>query len=95
MYSGAGASAGHGEKGAPGLLATRGRLEIADVVQQVAKMSWRVHGRTKEDGYKAERINWQAIADIRQRLTIPVIANGETGTTKARRNAWRSPAVMR
>jgi tRNA-dihydrouridine synthase C len=36
-----------------------------------------VHGRTKEDGYKAERINWQAIGEIRKRLTIPVIANGE------------------
>lgn len=36
-----------------------------------------VHGRTKEDGYQAERINWQAIGEIRQRLTIPVIANGE------------------
>ncbi len=36
-----------------------------------------VHGRTKEDGYKAERINWQAIGEIRQRLTIPVVANGE------------------
>lgn len=36
-----------------------------------------VHGRTKEDGYKAERINWQAIGEIRKRLSIPVIANGE------------------
>ena len=36
-----------------------------------------VHGRTKEDGYRADAINWQAIGDIRQRLRIPVIANGE------------------
>lgn len=36
-----------------------------------------MHGRTKEDGYKAERINWQAIGEIRKRLSIPVIANGE------------------
>ncbi|WP_312464826.1 tRNA-dihydrouridine synthase, partial [Pantoea endophytica] len=35
------------------------------------------HGRTKEDGYRAESINWQAIGEIRQRLRIPVIANGE------------------
>ncbi len=53
------------------------QFEIADAVQQAGATELVVHGRTKEDGYKAERINWQAIADIRQRLTIPVIANGE------------------
>lgn len=53
------------------------QFEIADAVQQAGATELAVHGRTKEDGYKAERINWQAIADIRQRLSIPVIANGE------------------
>lgn len=53
------------------------QFEIADAAQQAGATELAVHGRTKEDGYKAERINWQAIADIRQRLTIPVIANGE------------------
>ncbi|MFS2223307.1 tRNA dihydrouridine(16) synthase DusC [Pantoea sp. B65] len=53
------------------------QFEIADAVQQAGATELAVHGRTKEDGYKAERINWRAIADIRQRLTIPVIANGE------------------
>lgn len=53
------------------------QFEIADAVQQAGATELVVHGRTKEDGYKAERINWQAIADIRQRLSIPVIANGE------------------
>ncbi|STS92039.1 tRNA-dihydrouridine synthase C [Klebsiella variicola] len=46
-------------------------------VQQAGASELVVHGRTKEDGYKAERINWQAIGEIRQRLTIPVVANGE------------------
>ncbi|MFP5595187.1 tRNA dihydrouridine(16) synthase DusC [Kluyvera sp. 142486] len=53
------------------------QFEIADAVQQAGATELAVHGRTKEDGYKAERINWQAIAEIRQRLSIPVIANGE------------------
>lgn len=53
------------------------QFEIADAVQQAGASELVVHGRTKEDGYKAERINWQAIRDIRQRLNIPVIANGE------------------
>ena len=52
-------------------------LEIADAVQQAGATELTVHGRTKEDGYKAERINWPAIGEIRQRLSIPVIANGE------------------
>ncbi len=53
------------------------QFEIADAVQQAGATELAVHGRTKEDGYQAERINWQAIGEIRQRLTIPVIANGE------------------
>lgn len=53
------------------------QFEIADAVQQAGATELAVHGRTKEDGYKAERINWQAIGEIRQRLRIPVIANGE------------------
>ena len=53
------------------------RFEIADAVQQAGASELVVHGRTQEDGYKAERIDWQAIGEIRQRLTIPVVANGE------------------
>ncbi len=33
------------------------RFEIADAVQQAGASELVVHGRTKEDGYKAERIN--------------------------------------
>ena len=53
------------------------RFEIADAVQQAGASELVVHGCIKEDGYKAERIDWQAIGEIRQRLTIPVVANGE------------------
>ena len=53
------------------------QFEIADAVQQAGATELVVHGRTKEDGYKADRINWQAIGEIRKRLSIPVIANGE------------------
>ncbi|HED4493382.1 TPA: tRNA dihydrouridine(16) synthase DusC [Yersinia enterocolitica] len=53
------------------------QFEIADAVQQAGATELAVHGRTKEDGYQAERINWQAIGEIRQRLAITVIANGE------------------
>ncbi|ENR5391956.1 TPA: tRNA dihydrouridine(16) synthase DusC [Providencia rettgeri] len=53
------------------------KFEIADAVEQAGATEITIHGRTKEDGYKAERINWQAICEIRKRLSIPVIANGE------------------
>lgn len=52
-------------------------FEIADAVQQGGADEITIHGRTKMDGYRAERINWAKIAEIRQRLHIPVIANGE------------------
>lgn len=53
------------------------QFEIADAVQQAGATEITVHGRTKEDGYKADKINWAAIGEIRQHLSIPVIANGE------------------
>ena len=53
------------------------QFEIADAVQQAGATELVVHGRTKEDGYKAECINWSAIGEIRNRLSIPVTANGE------------------
>lgn len=36
-----------------------------------------VHGRTKSDGYKKERIDYEAIRQMKQILHVPVIANGE------------------
>lgn len=52
-------------------------FDIADAVQQGGATELVVHGRTKADGYRADRINWTAIGEIRRRLQIPVIANGE------------------
>lgn len=52
-------------------------FEIADAVQQGGATEITVHGRTKSDGYRADRINWAKIGEIRRKLSIPVIANGE------------------
>ena len=52
-------------------------FDIADAVQQGGATEIAIHGRTKVDGYRADRINWQKIGEIRQKLHIPVIANGE------------------
>lgn len=52
-------------------------LAIADAAYQAGASELAVHGRTKEDGYRSEAIKWEWIAQIRERLPIPVIANGE------------------
>lgn len=52
-------------------------FEIADAVQQGGANEITIHGRTKADGYRADRINWAKIGEVRERLRIPVIANGE------------------
>ncbi|WGE32738.1 tRNA dihydrouridine(16) synthase DusC [Actinobacillus genomosp. 2] len=61
-------------------------FEIADAVAQGGANEITVHGRTKQDGYRAERINWQAIGEIQKRLSIPVIANGEIWDFESAKN---------
>ncbi|WP_028116744.1 tRNA dihydrouridine(16) synthase DusC [Ferrimonas senticii] len=52
-------------------------LDNAFAAQDAGAAELCVHGRTKEDGYKADKIDWQSIRIINDALTIPVIANGE------------------
>ncbi len=51
--------------------------EIADAIQQAGANGLTVHARTKTDGYKASEIKWPYIDKIRQRISIPLTANGE------------------
>ncbi|QLB44973.1 tRNA dihydrouridine(16) synthase DusC [Mannheimia pernigra] len=67
-------------------------FEIADAVQQGRANEITVHGRTKSDGYRAERINWQAIGEIQKRLTIPVTANGEIWDFESAKNCQKTTA---
>ena len=52
-------------------------LTIADAAAAAGATELAVQARTKEDGYRSEAIKWEWIAHIRERLSIPVIANGE------------------
>ncbi|OCG07418.1 tRNA dihydrouridine synthase DusC [Gilliamella sp. wkB178] len=52
-------------------------FEIADAIQLAGANEIVIHGRTKQDGYKADKIDWHTIGLIKHRLSIPVIANGE------------------
>lgn len=52
-------------------------FEIADAVAQAGGDEIAIHARTKVDGYKAETIKWDYIRQIKEKTSIPIIANGE------------------
>ena len=57
-------------------------LEIAHALNDAPVDFVVVHGRTRSDGYKKERIDYDAIAAMRQTLRHPVIANGEIDSAR-------------
>lgn len=54
-------------------------LEIAKIVEENGGAALAIHGRTRKQSYTG-KANWDAIAEIKQALTIPVIANGDVKT---------------
>lgn len=51
--------------------------EIVDAVSQAKADELTIHARTKMGGYKASEIKWEYIDKIRQKTSVPLIANGE------------------
>jgi tRNA-dihydrouridine synthase B len=51
-------------------------LDVAKIIQDNGGKALAVHGRTKQQAYRGEA-NWDAIAEIKTALTIPVIGNGD------------------
>ena len=49
---------------------------VARIVEEQGGSLVAIHGRTKEQGYGGEA-NWDAIAEVRQLVKIPVIGNGD------------------
>jgi len=60
---------------------SRNYLEVAHILEDSGAAAIAVHGRTKEQGYKG-RADWQAIAEVRQTVRIPVLANGDVRTVE-------------
>ncbi len=51
-------------------------LEVAKIIEDNGGQLIAVHGRTKDQSYK-DKADWDAIAEIKQALSIPVIGNGD------------------
>jgi len=71
-------------------------VEIAQIIEENGGALVAVHARTKEQGYKGEA-NWDAIAEVVQAVSIPVIGNGdvqEVADVKAMKAHTQCAGVM-
>jgi tRNA-dihydrouridine synthase B len=58
---------------------TRNYLEIARIIEENGGCLLAVHARTRCQGFRGEA-EWEAIAEIKQAVSIPVVANGDVRT---------------
>ncbi len=75
---------------------SRNYLLVARIIQDNGGALIAVHGRTRQQGYKG-LADWDAIAEIRQAVSVPVIANGDVRTVadvERIKEHTRCPAVM-
>lgn len=54
-------------------------LSISKLLEDYGCAMISVHGRTKKQGYQG-KANWDAIAEIKQNVKIPVLANGDVNS---------------
>ena len=56
-------------------------MEMAQLAQEAGVKAIAIHGRTREQFYR-DHADWKIIGEVRQRLSIPVIANGDVRTVE-------------
>lgn len=54
-------------------------MEMAQLAQEAGVKAIAIHGRTREQFYR-DHADWESIGAVRQKLDIPVIANGDVRT---------------
>lgn len=54
-------------------------LEVAHAIQESGGAMIAVHGRTRQQAYRGQA-RWEPIREVKEALTIPVIANGDVRT---------------
>jgi len=58
---------------------TRNYMDVARVLEDSGASAIGVHGRTRQQGY-AGQADWQAIAEVKQAVGVPVLGNGDVRT---------------
>ncbi len=58
---------------------SRNHVEVARILEDNGASLIAVHGRTREQGYRGQA-DWDAIAEVKQAVRIPVIGNGDVRT---------------
>lgn len=58
---------------------SRNYLEIARIIEENGGKCLALHGRTKRQGFSGQ-VDWDAIAEVKQTLSIPVIGGGDIKT---------------
>lgn len=58
---------------------SRNYLDVARAIEEHGGALIAVHGRTREQGYRGDA-DWDAIAEIKERASVPIIGNGDVKT---------------
>jgi tRNA-dihydrouridine synthase len=67
-------------------------VEIALIAEEAGAAAVTVHGRTREQ-YYSDTADWDIIREVKSRLTIPVIGNGDIFTAEAAIDRIRQTAT--
>lgn len=66
--------------------------EMAHIAQESGAAAVAVHGRTREQYYHG-RADWEIIRQVKERVSIPVIGNGDIDSPEAAKPSWHRRAV--